>query len=109
MNSLIDNVTAKSNYVGRAFCSVMPSNPEFKKGMRGALITVVCRSESLKHAVEDISAELSESLLSVEGFEYIFNEAFIDRELSGYEELLIERLASYPVQFENVHYFKPDS
>lgn len=101
-------MTPNCNYVARAFCLVKPENEEFKYGMRGALVTVVSRAESISAAVQYISAELAENLLEVEGFEYIFNTEYLDREISEYEAVLIARLDEYPIQFQNVHYFNPD-
>ena len=96
-------------FVGRGYFSVLPQNPEFNKGMRGAYSVVAGRAENLMSAIEAIEIEFSESCLSLRGFDYIFQIDFLDRQLSEYEVRLIERLDLYPVQFENVHYFPGDS
>ena len=100
---------SKNTYVGRAFCSVDSSNPEFDEGMRGAFVVIVCSADNILEATKITMSELAENALTIRGFEYFFDTNYVDRELSNYEIGLIARLGSYPVQFENIHYFKPDS
>ncbi|MCA8887879.1 MAG: hypothetical protein KDA46_03550 [Parvularculaceae bacterium] len=98
-----------STFVARAFCSVDEENAEYEDGMRGAYASVACRESDLIGAVQAIASELAENALTLRGFDFIFDTSYMDREPSEYETELISRLSSYPVQFENVHYFKPDS
>ena len=77
--------------------------------MRGAYVNTVCEANSLLEAVNLICSELSENALELVGFDFIFDERYMDRALSDYETLLAERLHSYPVQFEDVHLFPADS
>lgn len=96
-------------FIARAFCSVDKENAEYEDGTRGAYASVACRESSLLRAIQAIASELAENALTLRGFDFIFDTNYIDREPSDYEAELISRLSSYPVQFENVHYFKPDS
>ena len=93
-------------FAGRALCSVDRSNPEFTEGMRGAYIAIVCRAHDISSAVDCISKELAEHALTVRGFDYLFDIKYFDRKSSKYEDKLVHRLGIYPVQFEDVHYFK---
>jgi len=96
-------------FIGRAFCSVEEANPEYSEGMRGAYVNIVCSAKSLRKAIKLMSKELLEIDLKITGFDFIFDERFLDRAPSEYERTLLDKLGSYPVQFENVHYFPPDS
>ena len=96
-------------FSSRAFCTVDEYNAQFSEGMRGAYVVVVCKAENLEAAVHAILNELAEYALTVRGFDFIADLAYADTEPSEYEAKLIERLDTYPVQFENVHYFPPDS
>lgn len=96
-------------YIARAFCSVGEGNPEYSDGMRGAYVNIVCLAGSLRKAVKLMSKELSEIELKIVGFDFVFDERFLDRAPSEYERALLARLETYPVQFEKVHYFPPDS
>ena len=102
-------IKRECTFTGRAFCSVDESNPEFVKGMRAAYIPIVCKAGDVQEAIGMMVSELSENALSLRGFDYIFDINFLDRPTSEVEDKLIEKLSSYPVQFENVHFFKPDS
>lgn len=95
-------------FAGRALCSVDDANPQFRNDMRGAYVPIVCSAADIAAAVEAIRKELSESALTLRGFDYLFDVHYLDRKPSIYEDQLIARLESYPVQFENVHYFKSD-
>lgn len=96
------------DWIGKAFCVVGQDRPEYANGARGAYVVFACRALSLVRATEMICKELSESELRACGFEHLFDIDYLDRSLSDYEEMLISRLGSYPVQFENVHFFKED-
>lgn len=95
-------------WIGKAFCAISEDRPEFADGCRGAYVVVACRACDIADATRAISAELGESGLNVRGFEHLFDISYLDRPLSEYEQQLISRLTSYPVQFENVHFFKAD-
>lgn len=99
----------ESVWVAKAFCRVGLARAEYREGHRGAYVVVVCRAASLIEATQLIVSELAESDLDVRGFEHLLESAYLDRPMSEYEEMLSSRLASYPVQFENVHFFKPDT
>jgi len=77
--------------------------------MRGAFVNIACKAPKISEAIELIAAELSENCLTLRGFEFIFDTNYLDRAPSDYEAKLIRRLQTYPIQFQNVHYFKPDS
>lgn len=94
---------------GKAFCTLSNCRPEYQEGFRGAYVVFVCSAVSISEASRLIETELFESELILKGFEYFFDVDHMDRQPSEYEEKLISRLDSYPVQFENVHFFKPDS
>jgi hypothetical protein len=98
-----------SDWIGKAFCVVTASRPEYESGSRGAYVVFACRAPGLSDVVRLISTELEESGLEVRGFEFLLDARYIDRPLSDYEQMLRSRLDPYPVQFENVHFFKPDS
>ena len=96
-------------WLGKAFCVVSPESDQFHSGHRGALVVFACQAVDIVDCCRRISSELAENGLNLRGFEYLMDQAHIDREISKYERGLIDRLASYPVQFENVHYFKADA
>jgi hypothetical protein len=95
-------------WLGKALCYLESSNSQYLEGNRGAYLIFVVSSKNLGEAVNLICSELLENGLKIVGFEYFFAEKYLDREPSNYEIRLIERLDKYPVQFENVHFFKGD-
>ena len=99
----------KNTFVGRAFCSVAPDNPAFHRGMRGAYVTIASAADSIEVAVQLIISELLENKLEVMGFDYLYDIRYSEGVSSVYETSLISKLNLHPVQFENVHFFKPDS
>lgn len=99
----------KETFCGRAFLSVMQSNSEYANGMRGACSVVVVRASDIVVATDLIYTEFEENALSLRGFDYLFDVNFMDRLPSDYENHLIARLGTYPVQFKNVHYFPADA
>jgi hypothetical protein len=80
-----------------------------RAGYRGAIVAFACQAVDIVECCRQIASELAENGLVLKGFEYLMDQAHLDRETSEYEEELVHRLASYPVQFENVHYFKGDA
>lgn len=95
-------------FIARAYCSVGKDNPEYSDGMRGAYVNIVCSAKSLRKAIKLMTKELLEIDLEITGFEFVFDERFLNRSPSEYERTLLDKLELYPVQFENVHYFPPD-
>jgi len=77
--------------------------------MRGAYVNIVCSAKSLRKAIKLMTKELLEIELEIAGFDFIFDEKFLNRPPSEYERTLLDKLELYPVQFENVHYFPPDA
>lgn len=102
-------MTILTVWLGRAFCTVSSENEQYRGGYRGAIVVVACQAADVVESCQRISAELAENKLNLRGFEYLMDKDHSDREISEYEVGLIERLPSYPVQFENVHYFKGDA
>jgi hypothetical protein len=96
-------------WIGKALCSLAPSHHQYTLGYRGAIFVFVCLAEKIASAVEQVCSECDEHGLAIVGFEYLYNQAHMERETTEYEDGLIRRLTSYPVQFENVHYYKPDA
>jgi hypothetical protein len=96
-------------WLGKAFCTVASESDQFRSGYRGAIVVFACQTTNVVECCRLISSELAESGLILIGFEYLMDRTHIDREISTYEKQLIDRLESYPVQFENVHYFKGDA
>lgn len=103
--SKVDRVTTK--YICRVLCLVDESNPLYDESMRGAYAVVCCVANSITTAVALIKSEFSKFDLTLAGFDYLHAVQMLDRELSEYEEKLIEAAKIYPVQYKNVHYF-PD-
>ena len=101
-------MTENNIYIGRAFCTVLANNPEFEDGMRGAFVTFACLTGSIQMAISKVSEELAEIELQVNGLENLYDCRYMTEAPSDYEKSLMERLESYPVQYENVHYFPPD-
>lgn len=99
----------KTTFLSRVFCSLEIGNSEFESGMRGAIANVVCLAFDISEAVEMISETLKSYALTVRGFDFVFDLDYADRPPSEYEKQLISKLDKFPVQFENVHYFPPDS
>lgn len=102
-------VLSNSVWLGNSLCAVSSVRPEYEDGARGAYVVFVCRADTISEAARLIESELLESDLNLRAFEYLFDIAYMDRSMSEYEEKLASRLDSYPVQFEDVHFFKPDS
>ena len=96
-------------WLGKAICALTPSHKRFNDGYRGAIAVVCSLAPNISCAVEQICTEFLQLDLAVIGFEYIENQAYIEREPSEYEAELIAKLESYPVQFADVHIFKPDA
>ena len=96
-------------FVSRAFCYVKNGNEMYLEGMRGAYVNIVCKGAEISDAVVSISRELAEIDLSVVGFDFIFDQRFLDRALSQYEIMLVSKLHEYPVQYKDVHYFPFDA
>jgi hypothetical protein len=101
--------TTSPIWLGKAFCTVAAESDQFRSGHRGAIVVFACQAIDVCECCRQISSELAENGLNLKGFEYLMDHAHIDREISTYEKELIDRLGSYPVQFENVHYFKGDA
>lgn len=96
-------------WLGKAFCTVAPNNDQFRLGYCGAFVVFACQAVDIVECCRLVSSELAENGLILKGFEYLMDQARIDRDISTYEDELVHRLGSYPVQFENVHYFKGDA
>jgi hypothetical protein len=106
---LIMKTEIKPTWICKAFCTISETRPEFIDGFRGAYVVIACLASDISEATCSIADELFESGLIVKGFDHLFDTLYIDRSLSEYEEALISRLESYPIQFEDVHFFKPDT
>ncbi|MEQ9003771.1 MAG: hypothetical protein RIE74_09405 [Pseudomonadales bacterium] len=98
-----------SVWTGNGLCSVTSQRPEYEDGARGGYVIFVCKAPCISDAAKLVETELMESGLILRGFEYLFDSSYMDRRMSDYEETLASRLDLYPVQFEDVHFFKPDS
>jgi hypothetical protein len=96
-------------WLGKALCVPTPRNKEYEKGFRGAILVFACLATDIVHCVNLLSAECADNELVLNGFEYLFDKTYMDREPSDYEEQLVSKLSKYPVQFENVHFFKSDA
>jgi hypothetical protein len=101
--------TQTSIWLGKAFCAVGQDRMEFRDGYRGAVFVFCCLANDISDCVELIFKESNENKLWITGFEYLFEREYLDREISEYEKQLISRLDAYPVQFEHIHFFLPDS
>ena len=95
-------------WLGRAFCTLIRGSEKHSLDSIGGLLTFACRAGGIVDATVLIQKECLENDLIVMGFEYLMCKAYMDRELSDYENLLVERLLSYPVQFHDLHTFKSD-
>jgi hypothetical protein len=96
-------------WLGKGFCTLTPENDQYEAGHRGAYVVFACQARDIVECCQQVRNELVEHRLVLVGFEYLIDQAHIDRELSTYERELIDRLGAYPVQFQNVHYFKGDA
>ena len=93
---------------GIAFCSVLPNNSEYALGMRGAFVPICAKASDMGEAVTIIREELAENFLELEGFESFYNDLHFHEPASAVMANLIDKLESYPIQFDDVHYFPPD-
>ena len=100
---------SEATWFGRAFCTVGAVREEFRSGHRGAVFSFACRAPTVLDCVAMVREEAVENSLDLKGFEFIMQKDYMDREPSGYEQELEERLGEYPVQFKNVHFFMPDT
>lgn len=96
-------------WLGKALCAVSPTHHQFADGYRGAIFVFACMSDDISGAVKQICQESSENNLSVIGLDYLYNRAHMEREPTEYERGLIGKLNSYPVQFEDIHFYKADA
>jgi hypothetical protein len=96
-------------WVGRAICSIVSGSTRYDREFSGAYLNFACAAENVSACVDLAVKECEENDLLIIGFEFLECVAFMDRELSEYERGLVEALPGYPVQFVNVHLFKPDS
>jgi hypothetical protein len=101
-------ISEQNIWLGKALCALSPTHHQFAGGYRGAIFVFVCASDEISGAVEQICRECSESNLTVIGLDYLYNRAHMEREPTEYERGLIGKLASYPVQFEDIHFYKAD-
>ena len=95
-------------WLGRAHCALTNSHNQYSAGYRGAFVVFACRAENITLAVDQFCRELAEHNLIVIGFEYLENQPYMERGPEGVEIALIEKLETYPVQFADVHIYKPD-
>jgi len=95
-------------WLGRAFCIPVRGSEKFSPDEIGAVLNFTCQAANIVDATSLIRKECLENDLVVMGFEYLMCKAYMDREPSDYEAVLIERLSSYPVQFHDVYTYKSD-
>ncbi len=100
------SVLPHATWLGTANCTLFSEHEQYQLGYRGAVLIFVVLADSLMDAVQLIENECLENKLMIVGFERLSNRAYLDGEPSDYEAKLISRLAQYPVQFEDVHFFK---
>jgi hypothetical protein len=87
----------------------MPDSAQYQSGNRGAVVVFACHADDIVDCCRMVTNELAEHQLILRGFEHLIDQGYIDREISTYERELIDRLSAYPVQFQNVYYFKGDA
>lgn len=85
------------------------SNAKRNEGFAGAFAGIACLAKDVVEATTLISSELDENGYELLGFESFLPANMLDRELTDYEEELVNATSSYPVQFKDVHLHKPDA
>ena len=85
-------------WLGRAFCTLIRGGEMHSPIAIGGVRTFTCRAAwpSLTPRLCILTKECLENDLIVMGFEYLMCKAYMDRELSDYETVLVETLAVLP-------------
>lgn len=85
------------------------SNSKRNDGFTGAFAGIACFAKDVVEATTLISKEFQENGYELLGFESFLPANMLDRELTDYEQELVNATSTYPVQFKDVHLHKPDS
>jgi hypothetical protein len=95
-------------WLGCAVCSVVRNSARYGNNI-GAILNFACYAKDIIEATALVHAECLENDLVVRGFDYLVCRAYMDDEPSQYEAELIQKLSSYPVQFDDVHTYPADA
>lgn len=100
-----DSISGESTWVGVAY--VIPEKGSFhgRRGLLGGYGFVTFRNSSLSEGVKALANELSEGGTQVVGFEWLSRLEDNERELTVLDQDLINKLAEYPIQFQEIHWF----
>lgn len=96
-------------WVGTAVLVPTPENQARADNYIGAYAGVACRATTIANAVQLIASEFLENGYALLGFETLLPVGSLDREMTDYENELVEATAVYPVQFRDVHLHKGDA
>ena len=98
----------QSIWLGTAFCTLGPQHEQAGLGYRGAYVPFACAALDIVDCCRLVASELADNNLILKGLSDLTDAAYHEHALTEYQQRLVERLQGYPVQFENVHYFKGD-
>jgi hypothetical protein len=94
--------------MGTAFCTLGTDHDQSDLGYRGAYVPFACEAPDIVECCRLLASELADSKLVLNGLSDLTDAKYHNRALTDYQQRLVERLKGYPVQFENVHFFKAD-
>ena len=95
-------------WVGLAVLRLSLTNKKRVEGFTGAFAGVACLANDVAEAVDSLAKEFNEHGYELIGFENFLPVSVLERELTPYEEGLVEAATSYPVQFKDLHLHKGD-
>jgi hypothetical protein len=98
----------QSIWIGTAFCALGRGHDQSDLGFRGAYVPFACEASDIVECCRILASELADNKLTLKGLSDLTDVTYHAAALTEYQQRLINRLKGYPVQFENVHYFKAD-
>jgi hypothetical protein len=85
------------------------ANPKRAEGFTGAFASFACKASNIVEAVDALCKEFEESGYVLVGIEHMLPVESLNRQLTTYESVLVAAVATYPIQFRDVHLHKGDS
>jgi len=79
------------------------------RAYRGAFVNFACVAEDAAASVALLQRELAGNDLQITGFDWFIDPNFADETPADYHAKLMGRLDSYPVQYTDIHLYKPDT
>lgn len=100
--------TSLDIWLGMANLRLTSTNPKRAEGFTGAFAGFACKASNIVEAVDALCKELEEAGYVLVGIEHMLPVQWLGRQLTTYEAVLVAAVATYPVQFRDVHLHKSD-